>query len=51
MYEDIIGNPKKKVEVEQVGQNDEEGYAEYKVGDQIIKIYKTWLEGYKKRGI
>ena len=52
MYDDIIGNVKKeKVKVEQVEQNDEEGYAEYKVGDQIIKIYKTWLEGYKKNGI
>jgi len=51
MYEDIIGNPKKKVKVEQVGQNDEKGYAEYEVGGQIIKVYKTWLEGFKKKGI
>jgi len=51
MYEDIIGNSKKKVEIEKVGQNDEEGYTEYKVGDQIIKIYKTWLEGFKNSGV
>jgi len=47
MYEDIIGNSKKKVKVNQVDQNDEEGYATYSVGDQIIRVYKTWLKGYK----
>jgi len=49
MYEDIIGKPKKKdekIKVELIGKN-EDGSESYKVGDQIVRIYKTWADGYK----
>lgn len=54
MYEDIIGEPKKEVKetkVERIEKNDEEGFETYKVGDQVIKIYKRWMDSTRKSGI
>lgn len=51
MFEDIIGEPKKEVEIERIEKNDEEGSETYKVGDQVIKIYKRWMDSSRKTGI
>jgi len=49
MFEDIIGNVKKEIiKPEELETNKEEGYTKYKLGNQVIKVYKTWLEGFKK---